>query len=367
MVLVFVSAVKVIKRSQGFNAGFVGLLAGWVAFQVAMLVAAIPSIVAGTVALGAMVLAAAPFIAVGALVGGIFLLWQNNTLGFRDFFLALPDDVSRGLDVVKAAVSGFATDFVNGWSIAKTGASDLFEATKLGATWLLERGKDVFTDVTLGATVLKDSALHLFDDARIGASWLIENGNTIFTEASKGAATIGQYLTDFTTAVTTLVTDVLSLGSSIGSNLWKGFLTGLDSMWNDVQNKIGQLGEDIYNGMAEVLGIQSPSTKFKYLAEMSLEGYTMPFDSFSIDSLLPSFSQYALDTPTRSTIAPMIAQGSLPSVPSTEPSTASTTNTSYTFGDISVQGMTRNEIEKLIKATIKESLGAISRRVDSNG
>jgi O-antigen ligase len=33
MVLVIVSAVKVIKRSQGFNAGFVGLVAGWVAFQ----------------------------------------------------------------------------------------------------------------------------------------------------------------------------------------------------------------------------------------------------------------------------------------------------------------------------------------------
>lgn len=33
MALVIVSAVKVIKRSQGFNAGFVGLVAGWVAFQ----------------------------------------------------------------------------------------------------------------------------------------------------------------------------------------------------------------------------------------------------------------------------------------------------------------------------------------------
>ena len=33
MVLVVVSAVKVIKRSQGFNASFVGLVAGWVAFQ----------------------------------------------------------------------------------------------------------------------------------------------------------------------------------------------------------------------------------------------------------------------------------------------------------------------------------------------
>jgi len=33
MVLVVVSAVKVLKRSQGFNAGFVGLVAGWVAFQ----------------------------------------------------------------------------------------------------------------------------------------------------------------------------------------------------------------------------------------------------------------------------------------------------------------------------------------------
>jgi len=33
VVLVMISAVKVIKRSQGFNAGFVGLVAGWIAFQ----------------------------------------------------------------------------------------------------------------------------------------------------------------------------------------------------------------------------------------------------------------------------------------------------------------------------------------------
>jgi hypothetical protein len=33
MVLVVVSAIKVIRRSQSFNAGFVGLVAGWVAFQ----------------------------------------------------------------------------------------------------------------------------------------------------------------------------------------------------------------------------------------------------------------------------------------------------------------------------------------------
>jgi O-antigen ligase len=33
MILVIVSAVKVIKRSPGLNAGFVGLVAGWVAFQ----------------------------------------------------------------------------------------------------------------------------------------------------------------------------------------------------------------------------------------------------------------------------------------------------------------------------------------------
>ena len=33
MVLVIISAIKVIKRSQSFNPGFVGLVAGWVAFQ----------------------------------------------------------------------------------------------------------------------------------------------------------------------------------------------------------------------------------------------------------------------------------------------------------------------------------------------
>ena len=38
MVLVIVSAVKVIERSQGFNAGFVGLVASWVAFQAQTLI-----------------------------------------------------------------------------------------------------------------------------------------------------------------------------------------------------------------------------------------------------------------------------------------------------------------------------------------
>ena len=33
MIFVVISALKVIKRSQSFNAGFVGLVAGWVAFQ----------------------------------------------------------------------------------------------------------------------------------------------------------------------------------------------------------------------------------------------------------------------------------------------------------------------------------------------
>lgn len=33
VVLVLISAVRVLKRSQGFNAGFVGMFAGWVAFQ----------------------------------------------------------------------------------------------------------------------------------------------------------------------------------------------------------------------------------------------------------------------------------------------------------------------------------------------
>ncbi len=33
MILVVIAAVKMLKRSQGFNAGFVGLVAGWVAFQ----------------------------------------------------------------------------------------------------------------------------------------------------------------------------------------------------------------------------------------------------------------------------------------------------------------------------------------------
>ena len=66
--------------------------------------------------------------------------------------------------------------------------------------------------------------------------------------------------------------------ASIGNNIVTGIQNGITGLWNtlltDVQNKVS----DLWGSVCDFLGIHSPSTKFKYIGEMSVAGTMEAFE-----------------------------------------------------------------------------------------
>jgi tape measure domain-containing protein len=66
--------------------------------------------------------------------------------------------------------------------------------------------------------------------------------------------------------------------ASIGNNIVTGIQNGITGLWNslltDVQNKVS----DLWGSVCNFLGIHSPSTKFKYIGEMSVAGTMEAFE-----------------------------------------------------------------------------------------
>ena len=71
--------------------------------------------------------------------------------------------------------------------------------------------------------------------------------------------------------------------ASIGRNIVTGIGNGIAGLWeglvNDVQNSVNRL----WNSAKNALGISSPSKKFKYIGEMSVEGMEQGFEEGETD------------------------------------------------------------------------------------
>lgn len=73
---------------------------------------------------------------------------------------------------------------------------------------------------------------------------------------------------------------------SIGQNIIDGIWNGLSSGWSWLKDKVSGLANELYESAKEALGIHSPSTKFKYLADMCIAGFDGEMDKlFNPDSV----------------------------------------------------------------------------------
>ena len=59
---------------------------------------------------------------------------------------------------------------------------------------------------------------------------------------------------------------------SIGTNIVQGIWNGITGLWDGLVNSVKQSVENLWNSAKRALGIASPSKKFKYIGEMSVEG-----------------------------------------------------------------------------------------------
>lgn len=110
-----------------------------------------------------------------------------------------------------------------------------------------------------------------------------------------GVSIIGQIVTGLAQAIPTLLSMagelILQLfnafinadWASIGANIVNGIKNGIAGLWgnlvDDVQNSVNRL----WNSAKNALGISSPSKKFKYIGEMSVEGMEEGFEEGETD------------------------------------------------------------------------------------
>ena len=69
-------------------------------------------------------------------------------------------------------------------------------------------------------------------------------------------------------------TDWVSLGANIVRGIWDGIL----SLWDSLLNSVTSMVTNLWQSAKNALGIASPSKKFKYVGEMSMEGAEVGFE-----------------------------------------------------------------------------------------
>lgn len=74
-------------------------------------------------------------------------------------------------------------------------------------------------------------------------------------------------------------TDWISIGSNIVNGIWEG----IQSLWSSLVESVTQAVSELWNSAKSALGIASPSKKFKYIGEMSVEGIEEGFEDGETD------------------------------------------------------------------------------------
>ena len=71
--------------------------------------------------------------------------------------------------------------------------------------------------------------------------------------------------------------------TSVGSNIISGIWAGISAGWDWLVGKVKSLADSLLSAAKQVLGIASPSKKFRWIGEMSAEGVSVGFDDVDIE------------------------------------------------------------------------------------
>ena len=174
------------------------------------------------------------FSAVMALLGSLFQLLLDN----------LPGMVNAGIELLLGLVNG------------------LIE----GIPQLVSSIPQIITSIITGIVS------HLPEIIEAGIRLLIALGTGLVQAIPQLLAMIPQIITSLLDAFTSVD------WSSIGSNIVSGIWNGISGLWGDLTDKVRNGVTNLWNNAKGVLGISSPSKKFKYIGEMSVEGTMEGFE-----------------------------------------------------------------------------------------
>ena len=98
--------------------------------------------------------------------------------------------------------------------------------------------------------------------------------------------------------------------SSIGANIVNGIKTGIMGLWDNLVDTVTGAVSDLWGSIKGFLGIASPSKKFKYIGEMSVEGTMQGFEDSEQELTRVVHDVYSGITGTaESAMSPIMAGG----------------------------------------------------------
>lgn len=90
-----------------------------------------------------------------------------------------------------------------------------------------------------------------------------------------------KFMTKLKDGLMQMLSSAVSSASSIGKSIVNGLWNGISSGWSWLKGQVSNLAKSLFDSAKSVLGIASPSKKFKWLGEMCVAGFEEGLEEFS--------------------------------------------------------------------------------------
>lgn len=169
--------------------------------------------------------------------------------------------ITDGLANWLAPIGKWAADI---WTTISGAVSTAIKDTSSGVSaWAKNRWTDLKTGFDTWLKPLGDWAGGLWETIKTGF-------NTVFTSATGVAAWLLNRWTDFRAELGKWYTGLLE----VGGNLLKGLIKGMGDAWNDLKNKIEEIGGGVLQTFKDIFKMKSPSVEMADIGGYLLEGLT---------------------------------------------------------------------------------------------
>ncbi len=222
-------------------------------------------------------------------IEGAIAAAQNILSGLLNQFLeSLPEMLNTGMTLLEGLIDGITNALPSILNVAAQVVGNLFTALVNHAPQLITAGLKLLTTL---ANSINDGQQNIFNTAvqliKALIKGLIDNAPQILAAAAQLMFAlltgIVQSVPQLLTAIFDLVHSLIDVfkktdWASIGSNIVNGVWSGITSLWDGLVQSLQEAVNNLWESAKRALGIASPSKKFKYIGEMSVEGTKEGFE-----------------------------------------------------------------------------------------
>lgn len=107
------------------------------------------------------------------------------------------------------------------------------------------------------------------------SSWFGEKFRAAYNAVTNIWDAISGYFTGLYNDILGVFSGITEAFATIGSNICQGIYNGIMAGWQWLQNTVSSLANSLFQSAKNALGINSPSKKFRWIAEMTMDGLSV--------------------------------------------------------------------------------------------